>query len=89
MAETVAADKEIEALSRAINRRKAALARLAKGERPGTLSERRLRKLLKQVQRRKRKILLDRARKAAKLAGEAPSEETKEAAQPAQAQAKK
>lgn len=72
--QNTATDKAIELLTRAINRRKAALERLKKGEKPGTIDERRLRKLLKQAQRRKRKLLLDRARKAAKLAGETEQE---------------
>jgi len=74
MAETVAEGKDVEALSRAINRRKAALQRLKKGERPGIVSERYLRKLLKQAQRRKRKLLLDKARRAGKVAGEAQAD---------------
>jgi hypothetical protein len=56
-------DAAIDALSRAVNRRKTAMQKLKKGEKPGTIEERRLRKLLKQAQRRKRKALTDKARR--------------------------
>jgi hypothetical protein len=57
-------DATVDALSRAVNRRKTAMQKLKKGEKPGTIGERRLRKLLKQAQRRKRKALVDQARRA-------------------------
>jgi hypothetical protein len=63
-------DPRLEEVSKAVNRRKTALIKLKKGEKPGTISERRLRKLLKQVQRRKRKILVDQARRQKKGATE-------------------
>ncbi len=48
-----------------IARRKAALQKLkAGGEKPGMLSERRLRKLAKQTQRRKAKLLKDQKRRS-------------------------
>ena len=53
----------IQKLSRAVNRRKDALQKLSSGA-PSAVGERRLRKLTKQAQRRKRKIELDLARRA-------------------------
>jgi hypothetical protein len=56
-------ERTLEALSRAVNRRKAALRKLAAG-RPAAVDERHARKLLKQAQRRKRKLEGDIARHA-------------------------
>ena len=59
-----AVGKKIEKLTRAVNRRREALGRLKAGG-ACAVSERRCSKLLKQAQRRRRK-LLDRARRSAK-----------------------
>jgi hypothetical protein len=60
-------DKAVADLDQEISRRKAALGRLkAGGERPGTVGERRLRKLLKEAQRRRARLLKDRARREGK-----------------------
>jgi hypothetical protein len=56
-------DPKLDAVSRAVNRRKTAMSKLKKGEKPGTIDERRLRKLLKQAQRRKKKLTVDQARR--------------------------
>ena len=64
MAETGKKVKDgLEKLSRALNRRKGALEKLRNG-RPSAVNEKRLKKLLKQAQRRKRKIEADLARRA-------------------------
>jgi len=55
-------DPKLEKVSKAVNRRKTALQKLKKGEKPGTVPERKLKKLLKQAQRRKKKILTQQAR---------------------------
>jgi hypothetical protein len=55
-------DPKLEKVSKAVNRRKTALQKLKKGEKPGTITERKLKKLLKQAQRRKKKILTQQAK---------------------------
>ena len=67
------AAKKLATLSRAANRRKDALRRLRGGS-AGAVGERRLRKLVKQAQRRKRKIEKDLVRHAGKKADEVGSE---------------
>lgn len=58
-------EKRLERLSKAVDRRKAALGRLrGGGEKAGAVGERKLRKLLKRVQRRAKKLLADQARRA-------------------------
>ena len=64
MAETSSKVEDgLERLSRAVNRRRGALKKLSSGA-PSAVDERRLRKLVKQAQRRKRKIEGDLARRA-------------------------
>ena len=71
------AAKKLETLSRAVNRRKGALQKL-RGGRPSAVGERQLRKLVKQAQRRKRKLEKDLDRHAVKKPS-APSEASAEA----------
>ncbi|MHC4250704.1 MAG: hypothetical protein ACYS9X_16375 [Planctomycetota bacterium] len=59
------AEKKLETLSRAVNRRRDALQKL-RGGRPSAVSERQLRKLVKQAQRRKSKLEKDLGRHAVK-----------------------
>ncbi len=64
-------EKAVAELDGTIARRKAALAKLkAGGDRPAIVDERRLRRLVKQVQRRKAKLLKDRKRRSG-MQGEA------------------
>ena len=64
-------EKEIAVQDELIARRKKALARRRDktGQKPGTLSERQLKKLIKQAQRRKAKLARDRDRRAGKKKG--------------------
>ncbi len=69
MAETgTRMEKKLATVTRAANRRKGALAKIRNG-RPSAVSERALRKLVKQAQRRKRKFAKDLERHAVKKSG--------------------
>ncbi len=71
---TKPAEKKLEKLSGAVDRRKAALGKLrGGGEKAGAVGERRLVKLLKQAQRRAKKLLADQARRAGGKAVEGES----------------
>ena len=62
--------KKLETFSRAVNRRKGALQKLRGGS-ASAVDERQLRKLVKQAQRRMRKLEKDLGRHAVKKPGEA------------------
>ncbi|MHC5054065.1 MAG: hypothetical protein ACYTKD_05030 [Planctomycetota bacterium] len=79
------AAKKLETLSRAVNRRRGALQKL-RGGRPSGVDERHLRKLVKQAQRRKKKLEKDLERHAVKkpsAPAEAPAAEPPAAEAPA------
>jgi len=83
MAETITKpEKKLKTVSTAANRRKGALQKL-KGGRPSAVDERHLRRLIKQAQRRKKKLEKSIERHAVKKSGEA--ETAGEAEAPAEA----
>jgi len=82
MAETsTKTGKKLKTVSTAVNRRKGALQKLRNG-RPSAVDERHLRKLIKQAQRRKKKLEKNVERHAVKKSGgaEAAAETTPEPA---------
>ena len=79
------AAKRLVTVSRAVNRRKSALQKL-RGGRPSAVGERQLRKLVKQAQRRKKKLEKDLERHAVKKPSavtEAPAAADAPATEPA------
>ena len=63
-------EEKLKAVSTAVNRRKGALQKLKSG-RPSAVGERQLRRLIKQAQRRKKKLEKSIERHAVKKSGEA------------------
>ena len=67
-------ETKLEAATRAVNRRKTAMVKLKQGDKPGTVTERRMKKLLKQAQRRQRKLLKAQAKHEKPKGAEAGTE---------------